>query len=70
VRSFRIIAKSPGQIAGYDDQIPGRSGWVEPTGEGDFKVTIYNAETAVRTHSVERTLLDATMFLCRELAKP
>jgi len=62
MHSFRIIVKTPDHLVGHNDQIPGKSGWIERTEDQWLVVVIDNYNRASETRSqYRRSTLQAAL---------
>jgi len=68
MHSFRIIVKTPDHLVGHDDQIPGKSGWIERESDGRWLVVVCDHATDTRVHYRRSSLASAISLFGLKLA--
>lgn len=67
MHSFRIIVKTPDHLVGHNDQLPGRSGWIEHE-KDKWLVVVCDHATETRMSYRRSSLIDAISVFALKLS--
>lgn len=67
MHSFRIIVKTPDHLVGHNDQIPGKAGWIERTGDR-WLIAIHDEASDVRVNYRRSSLVSAIQLFALKLS--
>lgn len=65
--SFRIIVKTPDHLVGHNDQIPGKSGWIERA-DDRWLIVVHDEASDVRASYRRSSLVEAVRIFALKLA--